>query len=185
MATDVGAKSTAEGCGYVTAGRHRRESRRPRPPRTGSCRARPGVAEAGSPVSMWMWRSAPWADPGAPQRPAARQGGGVSDRAVRTVPPADFEDVAKALLAVLDPDGSGSFDPNAHERRSLSMAQDATGMTAGRFLLDRSAPPGSAPPCSTTPRRTPPAAGWMSTASRCWASRTPAPPRNASPTRSS
>ena len=51
--------------------------------------------------------------------------------------PADFEDVAKALLAVLDPDGAHSFDPNAHQRRSLSMATDATGMTAGRFLLDQ------------------------------------------------
>ncbi len=51
--------------------------------------------------------------------------------------PRDFEDVAKALLAVLDPDGAHSFDPDAHQRRSLSMAHDATGMTAGRFLLDQ------------------------------------------------
>ena len=51
--------------------------------------------------------------------------------------PRDFEDVAKALLAVLDPDGAHSFDPDAHQRRSLSMATDATGMLAGRFLLDQ------------------------------------------------
>ncbi len=51
--------------------------------------------------------------------------------------PRDFEDVAHALLAVLDPDGAHSFDPDAHQRRSLSMGTDATGMTAGRFLLDQ------------------------------------------------
>ncbi len=51
--------------------------------------------------------------------------------------PGDFEVIAKQLLEVLDPDGSRSFDPNAHQRRSLSYAEDATGMTAGRFLLDQ------------------------------------------------
>ncbi len=38
---------------------------------------------------------------------------------------------------MLDPDGSRSFDPNAHDRRSLTKAEDATGMLAGRFLLDQ------------------------------------------------
>ncbi len=51
--------------------------------------------------------------------------------------PRDFEDVANALLGVLDPDGSRTFDPDAHQRRSLTKAEDATGMLAGRFLLDQ------------------------------------------------
>ncbi len=51
--------------------------------------------------------------------------------------PGDFEILAKQLLEVLDPDGSRSFDPNAHDRRSLTKAEDATGMLAGRFLLDQ------------------------------------------------
>ncbi len=51
--------------------------------------------------------------------------------------PGDFEIIAKQLLEVLDPDGSRSYDPDAHDRRSLTKAEDATGMLAGRFLLDQ------------------------------------------------
>lgn len=54
----------------------------------------------------------------------------------RRLPPQELEAVAKALLAVLDPDGDAGFDPDAVDRRSLTMATDVTGMLVGRFQLD-------------------------------------------------
>jgi hypothetical protein len=59
----------------------------------------------------------------------------------RHLSPGQTGQLARHLLGVLDPEGSDRFDPLAHERRSLTMGRDATGMRIGRFQL---APAGGA-----------------------------------------
>jgi hypothetical protein len=53
--------------------------------------------------------------------------------------PAATDQLARQLLATLDPNGSDRFDPAAYERRSLWHASDGTGMLVGRFQLDPAA----------------------------------------------
>ncbi len=48
----------------------------------------------------------------------------------------DVARLGEQLLALLDPDGQDSFDPDAHTRRELTFHNDATGMLVGRFALD-------------------------------------------------
>ncbi|MFZ0161520.1 MAG: DUF222 domain-containing protein, partial [Kineosporiaceae bacterium] len=52
------------------------------------------------------------------------------------LPARDLARLGEQLLAVLDPDGQNSFDPDAHTRRDLTFHTDATGMLVGRFALD-------------------------------------------------
>jgi hypothetical protein len=56
--------------------------------------------------------------------------------ASRDLPPQDAEKVSRHLLAVLDPEGTDRFDPNASERRELSVTADSTGMVVVRGYLD-------------------------------------------------
>ncbi|MFN8074528.1 MAG: DUF222 domain-containing protein [Kineosporiaceae bacterium] len=50
--------------------------------------------------------------------------------------PATLDRLVRHLVEVVDPDGSGGFDPRAHERRSCTTAVDSLGMLVGRFALD-------------------------------------------------
>jgi hypothetical protein len=50
--------------------------------------------------------------------------------------PAQTDGLARRLLEVLDPDGSDTFDPNAVDRRELTITRDATGMVLIRGQLD-------------------------------------------------
>jgi hypothetical protein len=50
--------------------------------------------------------------------------------------PAQTDGLARRLLEVLDPDGSDTFDPNAIDRRELTITRDATGMVLIRGQLD-------------------------------------------------
>ena len=43
------------------------------------------------------------------------------------MPPPQVERIARHLLAVLDPDGGDTFDPDAYDRREVSLTTDATG----------------------------------------------------------
>ncbi|MFZ0157977.1 MAG: DUF222 domain-containing protein, partial [Kineosporiaceae bacterium] len=66
---------------------------------------------------------------------AARVDAYLAEQATRL----SARDVARLgdhLLAMLDPDGQDSFDPDAHTRRELTYHTDATGMLVGRFALD-------------------------------------------------
>jgi hypothetical protein len=51
----------------------------------------------------------------------------------RVLAPAATDQLARQLLATLDPNGSDRFDPAAYERRGLWHAVDGTGMLVGRF----------------------------------------------------
>jgi hypothetical protein len=53
-----------------------------------------------------------------------------------TITPLDTEKLARRILQVLDPDGSSTFDPQAVDRRELSVTTDATGMVLIRGQLD-------------------------------------------------
>ncbi|WP_336920957.1 HNH endonuclease signature motif containing protein [Aquipuribacter sp. SD81] len=56
--------------------------------------------------------------------------------AVTEATPREADRAAKALLRTMVDDPAERHDPRAHERRLLDLAEDATGMTVGRFQLD-------------------------------------------------
>ncbi len=66
---------------------------------------------------------------------AARVDGFLSEQS-RRFSPVSTARLVRHLLAVLDPDGTDRFDPDAWRRRGLSCATDSTGMLVGRFQLD-------------------------------------------------
>ncbi len=57
----------------------------------------------------------------------------------RRLAPSTTRGLAKQLLALLDPDGSDRYDPDAFTRRRLSYGADSTGMLTGEFALDPAA----------------------------------------------
>ena len=57
-------------------------------------------------------------------------------KASRDLAPLDTDRAARGILNVLDPDGANTFDPNAVDRRELSITTDATGMVLVRGQLD-------------------------------------------------
>jgi len=69
-----------------------------------------------------------------------RCGGEVIDEFItqhaQTFTSSQTDTIAKRILAVLDPDGTDSFDPDAVDRRNVSAHRDRTGMIVGRFQLD-------------------------------------------------
>ncbi|MFC5380254.1 DUF222 domain-containing protein [Aquipuribacter nitratireducens] len=70
-------------------------------------------------------------------RPGAAQAvSGYLLDAAADATPADLERAARHLLATLAPDPEDRRDEQAHRRRLLDLATDATGMTVGRFQLD-------------------------------------------------
>jgi hypothetical protein len=70
-------------------------------------------------------------------------GGEVVDAFVteqaRGFDPQQTDRLARHLLAALDPDGAETFDPQAVERRELTLATDSTGMVITRGQLDAAA----------------------------------------------
>lgn len=57
----------------------------------------------------------------------------------RRLAPTTTRGLAKQLLALLDPDGSDRYDPDAFTRRRLCYGADSTGMLTGDFALDPAA----------------------------------------------
>ncbi len=69
---------------------------------------------------------------------AARVDAYLADQA-KVLSARDVARLGEQLLALLDPDGQDTFDPDAHTRRELTFHTDTTGMLVGRFALDPAA----------------------------------------------